>query len=71
MKWIFSSRDVSQLSRFQKMMGGADIPCVVRNAQLDLPMLSLNPLETELWVVNDTDYQKASGLIKGWAGPEN
>jgi Putative prokaryotic signal transducing protein len=66
MKWIFSSRDVSQLSRFKTMMGQADIPCVVRNAQLDLPM-PLVTLETELWVVNDVDCPKASDLIRAWS----
>jgi hypothetical protein len=68
MKWIFSSRDTSQLSRFQKMMAGADIACVVRSAQLELAM-PLPPSDSELWVVNDADYLKASGLIKGWSGP--
>jgi hypothetical protein len=68
MKWIFSSRDTSQLSRFQKMMERADIMCVVRTDQLELA-ISLPPLDSELWVVNDADYTKASGLIKGWSGP--
>ena len=48
------------------MMGQADIPCVVRDAQPDLPM-PLVPLETELWVVNDEDCPKASNLIKAWS----
>jgi hypothetical protein len=68
MKWIFSSRDSSQLSRFQKMMERADIACVVRSVQLELAM-PLQPLDSELWVVNDDDYLKASGLIKNWSGP--
>ena len=68
MKWIFSSRDTFQLSRFKKMMEGADIPCVVRSVQLELAM-PLAPLESELWVQNDEDYSKASGLIKNWSGP--
>ena len=68
MKWIFSSCDVSQLSRFKSMMARADIPCVVRKTQLDLPM-PLPPLDSELWVVNDEDHPKASGLVKGWAQP--
>ena len=68
MKWIFSSGDVSQLSRFKSMMERADIPCVVRKTQLDLPM-PLAPLDSELWVVNDEDYPKASGLVKGWSHP--
>ena len=66
MKFIFSSLDASQLSRFKTMMGQADIPCVIRNSQLDLPM-PLEPLETELWVVNDADCSKASDLVKGWS----
>ena len=69
MKYIFSSRDTSQLSRFKKMMESADISCIVRNAQLELAM-PLNPLDSELWVQNDEDYTKASGLIKNWSGPE-
>jgi hypothetical protein len=68
MKWIFSSRDTFQLSRFKKMMEGADIACVVRSVQLELAM-PLAPLESELWVQNDEDYPKASGLIKNWSGP--
>ena len=68
MKWIFSSRDVSELTRFQSMMGTADIPCVVRKSQLDLPM-ALSPLDSELWVVNDADYSRACGLVKGWSHP--
>jgi hypothetical protein len=68
MKWIFSSLDTSELSRFKKMMGLADIPCIVRSEQLDLPM-PLPPLDSELWVVNDEDYPRASGLIKGWSHP--
>jgi len=67
-KWIFSSRDAAQLSRFKSMMERADISCAVRKAQLDLPMM-LAPLDSELWVVNDEDYPKASGLIKGWSRP--
>jgi hypothetical protein len=47
------------------MMERADIPCVVRKTQLDLPM-PLAPLDSELWVVNDEDHPKASGLVKGW-----
>ena len=50
------------------MMAGADIACVVRSAQLELAM-PLPPSDSELWVVNDADYLKASGLIKGWSGP--
>jgi hypothetical protein len=69
MKWIFSSRDTSQLSRFKKMMEGADISCVVRSVQLELAM-PLAPLDSELWVQNDEDYAKASGLIKNWSRPE-
>ena len=46
-------------------MGLADIPCVVRNPQLDLPM-PLAPFEAELWVVNDEDYSRASGLVENW-----
>lgn len=68
MKWIFSSRDNSQLSRFKNMMERAEIACVVRNAQLELAM-PLAPLDSELWVVNDEDHAKASGLIKNWSGP--
>ena len=68
MKPIFSSRDISQLSRFQKMMARADIVCEVRNAQLELAM-PMEPLNAELWVMNDDDFTKASGLIKNWAGP--
>jgi hypothetical protein len=64
-KWIHSSCDPSQLSRFKSMMERADIPCVVRKTQLDLPM-PLAPLDSELWVVNDEDHLKASGLVKGW-----
>jgi hypothetical protein len=68
MKWILSSCDASKLSRFKSMMERADIPCVVRKTQLDLPM-PLAPLDSELWVVNDEDYPKASGLVKGWSHP--
>jgi hypothetical protein len=68
MKWIFSSCDAFKLSRFKNMMERADVPCVVRKAQLDLPM-PLAPLDSELWVVNDEDYPKASGLLKGWSHP--
>jgi hypothetical protein len=68
MKWIFSSRDTSQLSRFKKMMEYAEIACVVRNAQLELAM-PMPPLDSELWVVNDEDHTKASGLIRNWSGP--
>ena len=68
MKWIFSSRDAGELSRFKGMMGQADIACVVRSAQLDLPM-SLAPADSELWVVNDADFSRASGLVKGWSHP--
>ncbi len=50
------------------MMERADIACVVRKTQLDLPM-PLAPLDSELWVVNDEDYPKANGLIKGWSHP--
>lgn len=70
MKRIFSSLDVAELLRFKNMMGLADIPCVVRSEQLDLPM-PLAPLDSELWVVNDEDYPRANGLIKGWSHPSN
>ena len=50
------------------MMERADITCVVRSVQLELAM-PLQPLDSELWVVNDDDYVKASGLIKNWSGP--
>jgi hypothetical protein len=68
MKWIFSSPDASELSRFKGMMRQADIACVVRTEQLDLPM-PLAPLDSELWVVNDADFPRASGLVKGWSHP--
>ena len=48
------------------MMGQADIPCVVRDAQPDLPM-PLAPLNTELWVVNDADFPKARDLVQRWS----
>jgi len=60
---FFLSRDTSQLSRFKNMMERGEIACVVRNAQLELAM-PLEPLGLELWVVNDEDHPKASGLIK-------
>ena len=50
------------------MMERADIACVERKTQLDLP-IPLAPLDSELWVVNDEDYPKANGLIKGWSHP--
>ena len=56
------------MSRFKDMMERADIPCVMRKTQLDLPM-PLAPLDSELWVVNDQDYLKASGLVRGWSHP--
>lgn len=68
MKCILTSWDAPKLSRFKRMMEGADIPCLVRQTQLDLPML-LAPLDFELWVVNDSDYPKASGLVRGWSQP--
>jgi hypothetical protein len=68
MKWIFSSRDTSQLSRFKNMMERAEIACEVRSGQLELAM-PLPPLDSELWVVNDADHPKASSLIKNWSGP--
>ena len=68
MKYIFSSRDASQLSRFKSMMERAEIACTVRSVQLELAM-PLQPLDSELWVVNDDDYVKASALIKNWSGP--
>jgi len=49
-------------------MERAEIACVVRSAQLELAM-PMPPLDSELWVVNDDDYAKASGLIKNWSGP--
>ena len=49
-------------------MEGADIACVVRSVQLELAM-PLAPLDSELWIQNDEDYTKASGLIKNWSGP--
>ena len=49
-------------------MERAEISCAVRKTQLDLPM-ALAPLDSELWVLNDEDYPKASVLIKGWSGP--
>jgi hypothetical protein len=68
MKWIYSSRDARELSRFKEMMGQADIACVVRSEQLDLPM-ALAPADSELWVVNDADFARARGLVKGWSHP--
>ncbi|HEX3718017.1 MAG TPA: DUF2007 domain-containing protein [Verrucomicrobiae bacterium] len=68
MKWIFSSRDTPQLLRFKKMMEHAEIACVVRSDQLELAM-PLASLDSELWVLNDEDQPKASGLIKNWSGP--
>ena len=50
------------------MMEYAEIACVVRNAQLELAM-PMPPLDSELWVVNDEDHTKASGLIRNWSGP--
>ena len=50
------------------MMERAEIACVVRSVQLELAM-PMQPLDSELWVVNDDDYAKASGLIKNWSGP--
>ena len=50
------------------MLERADIACAVRSAQLELAM-PLQPLDSELWVVNDGDFPKASGLIKNWSGP--
>ena len=50
------------------MLERADIACAVRSAQLELAM-PVEPLDSELWVVNDGDFPKASGLIKNWSGP--
>jgi hypothetical protein len=52
------------------MVERADIPCVVRKTQLDLPM-PLAALDSELWVMNDKDYARASGLVKGWSHPSS
>ena len=67
MKWIFSSADASELSRFKAMMGQADIPCVIRDAQLDQLILGSRQGRNRLG--QDPEDLHPQGNFTG-AGPE-
>ena len=65
MKMLFSSQTALEVGLLKGLLDEAGIPCEVRNenTHANLPGAVFQP---EIWVFNDTDYERACDVRDGW-----
>ena len=72
MKRVFGSFNQTVVYHARNLLLAQGIEALVRNATLSSALGELPPTETELWVVNDEDQQRAKEILSAApaAGPE-
>jgi hypothetical protein len=65
MRMLFSSQTAPEVGLLKGLLEEAGIPCEVRNeaTYANLPGAAFQP---EIWVLNDTDYERACEVRDGW-----
>ena len=72
MKRVFGSFNQTVVYHARNLLQAQGIEVLVRNAALSSALGELPPTETELWVMNDEDLQRAQEILSAVpaAGPE-
>ena len=72
MKRVFGSFNQTVVYHARNLLQAQGIEVLVRNATLSSALGELPPTETELWVMNDEDLQRAQEILSAVpaAGPE-
>jgi hypothetical protein len=65
MKMVFSSQSAPEVGLLKGLLEGDGIPCEVRN-ESTYAALPGAPFQPEIWVLNDTDYERACEVRDGW-----
>jgi len=69
MRLLLTLSESAELELLKNILEEGNIPCVLKNAQI-AQALPLSPFTTELWVVNDHDFQPAQELCQDWFTPD-
>jgi putative signal transducing protein len=72
LKRVFGSFNQTVVYHARNLLQAQGIEVLVRNATLSSALGELPPTETELWVMNDEDLQRAQEILSAVpaAGPE-
>jgi hypothetical protein len=72
LKRVFGSFNQTVVYHTRNLLQAQGIEVLVRNATLSSALGELPPTETELWVMNDQDLQRAQEILSAApaAGPE-
>lgn len=71
MRDLITSIDSTRLGFFKSILEEAEIACFIRNETTSqLTNIFIGPLQPTLVLVNDADYEKASGLLLPHQSPE-
>jgi hypothetical protein len=69
MKRVFTANTHSGDQEILKdLLEQAEIPCLVRNADLSMALSELTPMESgpEIWILNDEDLPRAGEILGEW-----
>ena len=69
MKRVFGSFNQTVVYHARNLLQAQGIEALVRNATLSSALGELPPTETELWVVNDGDQQRAQEILAAAPAP--
>ncbi len=71
MKRIFTSSDLIAVSQLKDFLENEGIPCVIKNEILTAlrPEVPFTDTFPELWVQNDSDFEKAAIIKADWKMP--
>ena len=73
MKRIFTANIASGDQEIvMSLLETAEIPCLVRNADLSMALSELTPMESapEIWILNDEDFPRAVEIVGTWRTAE-
>ena len=62
MKRVYTSTNSAEVGLMQSLLGGAKIPCEVRNEAVSQAFVGA-PFAPELWILRDEDYEEATRVI--------
>jgi hypothetical protein len=65
MKRLFSSPHSAEIGLIRSRLEAAGIECEMRNEYLS-PAIPGTPFDPELWVLRDSQFAEASGLVAAW-----
>ncbi|MCB1275999.1 DUF2007 domain-containing protein [Prosthecobacter sp.] len=71
MRDLITSMDSTRLGFFKSILDEAGIPCFIRNeTTAQLTNIFIGPLQPTLCLLNDSDYDEASALLREHQSPQ-